>query len=277
MKKGGLGKGLEKLIPKSEIEDVSRETLLRVAEIEPNRDQPRKTFDDESIDELTESIKEHGVIQPIIVVKGQGYYRIVAGERRWRAAKKAGLTKIPAIIKEYTKKQISEVALIENLQRENLNVVDEAFGVKNLIDTYNLKQEEVAKILSKSRPYITNLLRLLNLNNDVLCILRDGKISFGHARALLVIKDEDYQKEIVNLIISKKLSVRQTEDLINAKPKTKLNENKKNLAIVQVEKQLELSLKTKVSINNSKKNKGSIKISYNSLEEFERIIELIRG
>lgn len=276
MKKGGLGKGLDSLIPKTNKENVSRETLLRIAEVEPNREQPRKNFDDVTIDELADSIKENGVIQPIIVVKGDGYYKIVAGERRWRAAKKAGLTKIPALIKDYSEEKISEIALIENMQRENLNSVDEAFGIKTLIDKYELKQEEVAKVLSKSRPYITNALRLLSLSKDVLELLKDGKLSTGHARALLAVKDEEKQLHLAHLVIEKGLSVRQVEELVNGKSIEPKIKQYKTQEVLKLEKELETLLKTKITIKNSSKNKGNIKIQYNNLEEFERIVDLFR-
>ena len=214
MKKGGLGKGLDSLIPKSTNSNVSRETLLRVSEIEPNRDQPRKKFDDDSIEELATSIKEHGLIQPIIVVKKEDYYMIVAGERRWRAAKLAGINKVPVVIKEYDEREISEIALIENIQRESLNPIEEAEGILSLMEKYDLKQEELAKIVSKSRPYIANSLRLLKLNKDDQLFVSESKKSTGHARCLVTV-DEALQKDIAQNIINKGLSVRETEELIN--------------------------------------------------------------
>lgn len=278
MRKGGLGKGLDSLISKSDSVDVSRETLLRIAEIEPNREQPRKVFDDNAIAELSESIKEYGVIQPIIVTKEKGYYRIVAGERRWRAAKEAGLKKIPAIIKEYTDKEVSEIALIENLQREDLNPLEEAKGIQNLINEYGLKQEEIAKIISKSRPYITNSLRLLNLDPFVQELLLQKQITSGHAKMLAGIKDNELQIKIAKEIVEKGLSVRQVESIVSKGMKFEIKSVKsKDVHIETIEKELEELLKVKINISNSAKNKGFIKIKYSNLDELERIIEQLKG
>lgn len=278
MRKGGLGKGLDSLISKSDSIDVSRETLLRIAEIEPNREQPRKVFDDNAIAELSESIKEYGVIQPIIVTKEKGYYRIVAGERRWRAAKEAGLKKIPAIIKEYTDKEVSEIALIENLQREDLNPLEEAKGIQNLINEYGLKQEEIAKIISKSRPYITNSLRLLNLDPFVQELLLQKQITSGHAKMLAGIKDNELQIKIAKEIVEKGLSVRQVESIVSKGMKFEIKSVKsKDVHIETIEKELEELLKVKINISNSAKNKGFIKIKYSNLDELERIIEQLKG
>lgn len=278
MRKGGLGKGLDSLISKSDSIDVSRETLLRIAEIEPNREQPRKVFDDNAIAELSESIKEYGVIQPIIVTKEKGYYRIVAGERRWRAAKEAGLKKIPAIIKEYTDKEVSEIALIENLQREDLNSLEEAKGIQNLINEYGLKQEEIAKIISKSRPYITNSLRLLNLDPFVQELLLQKQITSGHAKMLAGIKDNELQIKIAKEIVEKGLSVRQVESIVSKGMKFEIKSVKsKDVHIETIEKELEELLKVKINISNSAKNKGFIKIKYSNLDELERIIEQLKG
>lgn len=278
MRKGGLGKGLDSLISKSDSVDVSRETLLRIAEIEPNREQPRKVFDENAIAELSESIKEYGVIQPIIVTKEKGYYRIVAGERRWRAAKEAGLKKIPAIIKEYTDKEVSEIALIENLQREDLNPLEEAKGIQNLINEYGLKQEEIAKIISKSRPYITNSLRLLNLDPFVQELLLQKQITSGHAKMLAGIKDNELQIKIAKEIVEKGLSVRQVESIVSKGVKSETKTIKsKDVHIETIEKELEELLKVKININNSAKNRGFIKIKYSNLDELERIIEQLKG
>lgn len=278
MRKGGLGKGLDSLISKSDSVDVSRETLLRIAEIEPNREQPRKVFDENAIAELSESIKEYGVIQPIIVTKEKGYYRIVAGERRWRAAKEAGLKKIPAIIKEYTDKEVSEIALIENLQREDLNPLEEAKGIQNLINEYGLKQEEIAKIISKSRPYITNSLRLLNLDPFVQELLLQKQITSGHAKMLAGIKDNELQIKIAKEIVEKGLSVRQVESIVTKGVKSETKTIKsKDVHIETIEKELEELLKVKININNSSKNRGFIKIKYSNLDELERIIEQLKG
>lgn len=279
MKKSGLGKGLDSLISKKEDVDVSRETLIRISEIEPNKEQPRKLFDDDSLTELAESIKEHGVIQPIIVVKKQGFYRIVAGERRWRAAKIAGLNKIPVIIKEYDDKKVSEIALIENIQREGLNPIEEAEGINDLMTKHGITQENIAKIISKSRPYVTNSLRLLKLPEKVRILLAEGELSTGHARCLIGLAPQEKQIEIAEIIIENKMSVRETEEFIKKQDKIKpiKHKIKKDTAIYRIEQSLEERFKVKIEIKNSPKNKGKIQISYNGLDELERIIELLKG
>lgn len=278
MKKGGLGKGLDSLITKNENNNVSRETLLRLSEIEPNREQPRKKFDEDSIEELAASIKEHGLIQPIIVVKKQDYYMIVAGERRWRAAKIAGLNKVPVVVKGYDDREVSEIALIENIQRESLNPIEEAEGINSLMERYNLKQEELAQIVSKSRPYITNSLRLLKLDKKVQEFVSLSKISTGHARCLVTL-DDTMQIEVAKNIIDKGLSVRETEDLINklGKEKPTTKKKSKDNEILHIEQILEEKFHTKIEIKNSPKNKGKITINYSNLNEFERILDILRG
>lgn len=277
MKRGGLGKGLDSLIKEKKV-DVSRETMLRLSEIEPNRNQPRKVFDEEGIRELSQSIKENGLIQPIVVVKKDDYYQIVAGERRWRASKMAGLTKIPVILKEYTERQIDEISLIENIQRENLNSIDEAKGIATLMKDYELKQEDLAKIISKSRAYIANSVRLLKLPDQIQDLLSKNKLTSGHGRALLSIEDEEYQIELAKMIVEKNLSVRVVEDLVKKKKQTnsKVSKPSKANEIIELEKELESSLGTKVVVKNNKKNTGKIEISYYSLEELERLIEILR-
>lgn len=278
MKKSGLGKGLDVLISKPKTEDVSRETLLRISEIEPNREQPRKEFNSDSLDELADSIREHGLIQPVIVVKKEDYYMIVAGERRWRAAKIAGLKKIPAIIKKYDEREIDEIALIENIQREGLNPIEEARGMATLIEKYGLKQEDIAKRISKSRPYIANTLRLLKLPLEIQEFLVNEELSYGHVRTLISIEDKDKQIELAKVAIKEQLSVRELEELVkkgDSKKKIKIKSTKDN-EVVKVEQLLEESLKTRVEIKNSKNNKGKITISYNSLDDFERLVDLLR-
>ncbi len=278
MKKSGLGKGLDVLISKPKTEDVSRETLLRISEIEPNREQPRKEFNSDSLDELADSIREHGLIQPVIVVKKEDYYMIVAGERRWRAAKIAGLKKIPAIIKKYDEREIDEIALIENIQREGLNPIEEARGMATLIEKYGLKQEDIAKRISKSRPYIANTLRLLKLPLEIQEFLVNEDLSYGHVRTLISIEDKDKQIELAKVAIKEQLSVRELEELVkkgDSKKKIKSKSTKDN-EVVKVEQLLEESLKTRVEIKNSKNNKGKITISYNSLDDFERLVDLLR-
>lgn len=279
MKKGGLGKGLDSLIGKKPavIEDVSRETFLMMAEIEPNREQPRKQFDEEAIDELAESIRQHGIIQPLIVVKKDGYYQIVAGERRWRAAKKVGLKKVPVIIKEYTKREIDEIALIENIQRENLNPMEEAHGLKTLMKEYGLKQEDLVKVISKSRSYIANSVRLLNLPQEIQELVSAGKLSGGHGRALLGLPEMSMQTQAAAIVLEKEYTVRETEELVNKlkNPPKKKPEKRRDTALEQAEKELESSLGTKVVISGGAK-RGKIQISYHSLEELERLIEWLQ-
>lgn len=276
MKKGGLGKGLDSLISKGSDLNVSRETLLRVSEIEPNRNQPRKIFEEGAIEELANSIIENGLIQPIVVVKKEDYYQIVAGERRWRASKKAGLKKLPVIIKEYTDRQIDEISLIENIQRENLNVIEEANGINSLINEYSLKQEELAKIISKSRAYIANSIRLLRLPDKIQGLLLEKKLSGGHARAILSLEDENQQIEVAEYTIEKKFSVRELEAYIKSLKKPKKVKEDKKIEIIALEHKLESSLGTKVRVSNNAKNRGKIEISYSSLEELERLIDKIR-
>ena len=256
-----------------------RVTELKLIDIEPNTNQPRKKFDDESLIELSESIKEHGVISPILVYKSQnGYYKIIAGERRWRASKIAGVKTIPAIIKDYDEMQIYEVALIENLQRENLNPVEEAMGYKKLMEDFSLTQEQIAKKLSKSRSGIANTLRLLNLSKEVLKLLEEGQISIGHGKVLASLSDKGRQLEMAKAIIEKQLSVRQLEELLKKgaeKPRKKININLK-LAFENLEKHIGDIFSTKVTIVD-KKGKGKITIDYYSKEDLERITKLLEN
>lgn len=293
--KRGLGKGLDSMIPekieksKSEApikqdDDVSRETLININDIEPNKGQPRKNFDEDAIQELADSIKQYGIIQPLILQKKDKYYIIVAGERRWRAAKMAGLKKIPAIIKDYSPQEIMEIALIENLQREDLNPIEEAIAFQNLIKEFNLKQDEVAERVSKSRVAVTNSMRLLKLDTKVQQMLIDGMISSGHARTLLAIEESELQYQIAMKVFDEKLSVRETEKLV----KTVINvkeETKKETAVTKedtfiyrdLEEKMKKIIGTKVCIKKKANNNGKIEIDYYSTEELERIIELFES
>ncbi|ROR22142.1 ParB family chromosome partitioning protein [Mobilisporobacter senegalensis] len=290
--KRGLGKGLDSMIPekigniskeekKTEPNNVSRETLININEIEPNKSQPRKNFNEDGILELADSIKQYGIIQPLILQKKDKYYEIVAGERRWRAARAAGLKKVPAIIKNYTTQEIMEIALIENIQREDLNPIEEAIAYQNLISEFNLKQDEVAERVSKSRTAITNSMRLLKLDRRVQQMLIDDMISSGHARTILPIEDGDVQYHIATKIFDEKLSVRETEKLIknlNKNPISKKQEVDNSIYIYKdLEEKIKRIIGTKVTINKKSKNKGKIEIEYYSEEELERIIDLFEN
>ena len=301
-KKKVLGRGLDLLIPegnntkqsKTEKESkpiikevvkevvkevkVPAETFLKLSDIEPNREQPRKNFDKEALQELADSIKQFGIIQPIVVQKKDDYYEIIAGERRWRAAKLAKLKEVPVIIKEYSDREVMEIALIENIQRKDLNPIEEALAYKSLIDEYSLKQEELANRVSKSRTAIANSMRLLKLTDSVQNMLINDEISMGHARALLTLEQEDLQIEAAKTIVSKGLSVRDTEKLV----KSILNPKQVKLPIPSAEaaiydaiaNKLREKMGTKVSINHKKNGKGKIEIEYYSQEELERLIEM---
>lgn len=286
VKKTGLGKGLDSMIPpkatsKAAIEkDTSTtnngETILKINEVEPNKKQPRKSFNEESLRELSESIKQHGIVQPLVVAKHKDYYEIIAGERRWRAAKMAGLKEVPVVIKDYSPQEIMEVALIENIQREDLNPVEEARAYQNLIKEYNLKQEEVADRVSKSRSAITNSLRLLKLSAEVLDMLVEEMISSGHARTLLALEDKDQQLSIAEKIVREKLSVRDTEKLVkNIKHPVKREpkkELKNDFVYKDIEEKLKQKIGTKVKINRKTESKGKIEIDYYSQDELEKIV-----
>ncbi len=279
---GGLGKGLDLLIPSGvEEEKTSKDVVvLKTSMLEPNKDQPRKTFDDEKIAELAESIKQYGIIQPIIVSKKEDYYQIIAGERRWRAAKKAGLKEVPVVIKDYTDKEIAEISLIENIQREDLNPIEEAQSYKQLIEDYNLTQEELAQRVSKSRTVITNAMRLLKLHPEVQQMLIASEISAGHARALLGLEKPEQQLKLAKDIVEKTLSVRQTEDLVKAfsetKPKKKKEtEEKMDFVYRDLEKKLTSVLGTKVKLSHNEKGKGKIEISYFSDDELDRLYGIL--
>ncbi len=279
-KKKGLGKGLGALLSDENSSiDSDVITELKIIDIEPNRDQPRKVFDDEALLELADSIKQNGVITPILVQEAEnGYYSIIAGERRWRASKIAGLKTIPAIIKKLDDMKLCEISLIENLQRQDLNPVEEAFGYKNLIDTYSLTQEEVACKVSKSRSSVANALRLLNLPDEIIECLKKSEISVGHAKVLLSVDEENIQIKLCRLVIENKLSVRDLEAEIKKLQKSPKKEKSQNLniklAFEKIEKEISDILGTKVKIND-KNNKGKIQIEYYSAKDLERILKII--
>ena len=286
----GLGKGLDSMIPpkrtaRAQAQDSaanknankSGEVILKINDVEPNNNQPRRTFNEDSLIELSESIKQHGIVQPLVVAKQKDYYEIIAGERRWRAAKIAGLKEVPVIIKDYSPQEIMEVALIENIQREDLNPIEEAKAYKNLIDEYNLKQDQVAEKVSKSRTAVTNALRLLKLDDRVQEMLINENISSGHARALLGLDDAEKQYNIATQIFDEKLSVRETEKLVKQinrpeqppKPKKEL---KNDFVYRDIEEKLKEKIGTKVKINRKTEDKGKIEIEYYSPEELEKIL-----
>ena len=287
IKKKGLGKGLDSLIPDNKSmksvtsektveskEDAAAKSgvqVMKINEVEPNRDQPRKNFDEDALLELSDSIKQFGVLQPLLVRKRKDYYEIIAGERRWRAAKLAGVKEVPVIEKEYTDQEILEIGLIENIQRENLNPIEEAIAYKRLLEEFNLKQDEVAERVSKSRTAVTNSMRLLKLSDKVQQMIIDDMISTGHARALLAIDDPELQYTLANKIFDEKLSVRETEKLVKEIKNPKKPKEKKPVANSFIYQDLEEKMKsvfgTKVSIASKGKGKGKIEIEYYSDDE----------
>ena len=291
-KKRGLGLGLDNLIPdigleatketKIEKENVSRETLIPLIEIEPNRTQPRTRFDEDALQELADSIKQYGIIEPIVVQKRDKHYEIIAGERRWRAARIAGLKEVPVVVKEYSEDEIFTIALIENIQREDLNPIEEAVAYQKLIQELKLKQDEVAEKVSKSRTAITNSMRLLKLDQRVQQMLIDEMISEGHGRALLPITDPEEQFTLAMKVFDEKLSVRETEKLIKKiqeekNTPEKETEETKDVSFIykNLEEKLKRTLGTKVEIKNKANNTGKIEIEYYSMDELERIVELM--
>ena len=290
-KKTGLGKGLDSLIPVhnntekemavvEKVVEKKTDTVLRITEIEPNKGQPRKNFNEDALEELADSIKQFGLIQPLVVQKRDGYYEIIAGERRWRAAKKAGLKEVPVIIRDYTDEEMMEIALNENLQREDLNPIEEAQAYKKLINDYKLKQDEIAEKVSKSRVAITNSMRLLKLSEKVQDMIVDEMISSGHGRALLALNDKKMQEELANRIFDEKLSVRETEQIVKAlnNPKEKKNkeEYSDNFVYEKIENEFKEIIGTNVSIKRKSQDKGKIEIDYYSTEDLERIIDLMK-
>ena len=311
MAKKGLGKGLgaifgEDVISRDEEEHKIRESarkkgtsdpgntaqedgtageqMVKVALIEPNQSQPRKKFDQEQMEELAESIKLHGVLQPLLVQKKDGLYEIIAGERRWRAAKLAGLKEVPVVIRQYTPQESMEVALIENLQREDLNPIEEAKAYQKLIQEFGLKQEEIAAKVAKNRTTITNAMRLLKLDEGIQNMVIENVISSGHARALLGLEDPEMQLKAAKMIMEDKLSVRETERLVKrlireAEEKDKPKKQEKNINFIyqNLEERMKTVMGTKVTIHNKDKNKGRIEIEYYSEAELERIVEMIES
>lgn len=293
VRKAGLGKGLDSLIPehsvrrkaeKTEQKPEKNELLLKITDIEPNREQPRKHFDEDALLELSDSIKQFGIIQPLIVQKKEDHYEIIAGERRWRAAKMAGLKEVPAIIKSYTDREILEISLIENIQRENLNPIDEARAYKKLLTEFHLKQDEVAERVSKSRTAVTNSMRLLKLDERVQQMVIDEMLTTGHARALLGIEDKNQQYVVAQQIFDQKLSVRDTEKLVKSLQKNKKKKKSEKPVNPQMEaiyKDLEEKLKknmgTKVLINRKNENSGKIEIEYYSHDELDRIVNMLNS
>ena len=294
VKRKGLGKGLDSLIPENKsakasgseskkteetVEIKSGEQMMRINMVEPNRDQPRRNFEEDALLELADSIKQYGVLQPLIVRKRNDYYEIIAGERRWRAAKMAGVKEVPVIIKEYNEQEILEIALIENIQRENLNPIEEAMAFKKLLEEFNLKQDEVAERVSKSRTAVTNSMRLLKLDQRVQQMIIDDMISTGHARALLAIDDPEQQYMLANKIFDEKLSVRETEKLIKEIKNPKKQKEKKvieNAFIYEdIEDKMKQVLGTKVHVASKGKGKGKIEIEYYSDKELERMFDMI--
>jgi len=280
--KKGLGRGLEALISSANALEDARNSVteLRINQIEPNNEQPRKVFDQERLEALAESIKNHGVVQPIIVRSEGDYYKIVAGERRWRAAKLAGLKTIPAIIKDITSREVMEIALIENLQREDLNPIEEAEAYKKLIEEYSITQEEVAKIVGKSRAAIANSIRLLTLTDEIKAMLADGRLTSGHARTLVTIPDPQRQNQLANMIVEKNLTVRESEKLAASenKPKGKTEKrkmvSKESIEIAELEEKLMAVYGTKINLVKNKE-RGKIVFEFYSKDELDRIVEML--
>ena len=291
-KKRGLGRGLNALINTgSDTENNKentkenheyKEVFINISLVEPNRNQPRKEFDKESLSELANSIKQYGILQPIIVQKNGDMYEIIAGERRWRAAKEAGLTEVPVIVRNYDKQKVMEISIIENIQREDLNPIEEAMAYQSLMEEYGLKHDELAEKVSKNRSTITNSMRLLKLSKNIQQMLIDGRISTGHAKVLLSVEDINEQEKIAQELIDKSLSVRELEKLVKKYTKPRKKKDDKDdkdysLFYREYEDRLKDILGTKVQINTKDKNKGRIEIDYYSAAELERIVELLNS
>lgn len=285
-KKTGLSRGLESLIPQGVMEEIDNkeekpagETIVKLSQIEPNKNQPRKNFNEDSLQELADSIKQYGIIQPLVVQKKDKYYEIIAGERRWRAARIAGIKEVPVIIKDFTEQEVMEIALIENIQREDLNPIEEAQAYKRLLEEYSLKQDEVAERVSKSRAAVTNSMRLLKLSPKVQEMLIDEMISSGHARALLAVEDEDAQYNLAVKVMDEKLSVRETEKLVknfnNPKKEVLQKEEINKLVYEEIENRIKDAIGTKVKLNPKKNGKGKIEIEYYSNDELERLTDML--
>ena len=297
VKRGGLGKGLDSLIPDTikatpektkvvekvleKVVEKPVEMKVKISKVGPNREQPRKQFDEDALVELADSIKQFGIIQPLIVQEKNGFYEIIAGERRWRAAKLAGLKEVPVIVKDYSDLEVVEISLIENIQRENLNPIEEALAYKRLLNEFNLKQDEVAERVSKSRTAVTNSMRLLKLDERVQQMVIDDMLTTGHARALLGIEDPELQFATATKVFDEKLSVREVEKLVKKlqQEKTETEKKKENsihdIIYTDLEEKMKAVMGTKVSIRQNAKGKGRIEIEYYSREDLERIIDII--
>ena len=290
----GLGKGLDSLIPAAvpkaepaspaeKIEDNGNGTYVKITKVEPNREQPRKNFDEDALQELADSIKQYGIVEPLIVQDRKTHYEIIAGERRWRAAKLAGLKEVPVIVRNYTEQEIVEISLIENIQREDLNPIEEAQAYKRLLTEFNLKQDEVAERVSKSRTAVTNSMRLLKLCEEVQQMIIDDMITTGHARALISIEDPEQQYTIAQRIFDEKLSVRDVEKLVKSlnkpeKAKKEVVEDKALEAIYQdLEEKLKQSLGTKVAISSKGAGAGKLEIEFYTHDDLEKITDLLTG
>ena len=307
-KKSGLGRGLDALFPEktvqskpktvktvkeekkvavdtkksSQQETSNGERMMKISMIEPNREQPRKKFDEDALQELSESIKQYGILQPLLVSDKKGYYEIVAGERRWRAAKMAGLKEVPVVVKEFSTQEIVEISLIENIQREDLNPVEEAMAYKRLIDEFHLKQDEIAERVSKSRTAVTNSMRLLKLDSRVQQMMVDEMISAGHARAILAISDPEQQYNAAMKVFDEKLSVRETEKLVKSiltptKKKPVASNPTEDAIYESLEEKMKGITGTRVFIHRKKNNKGKIEIEYYSRDDLDRIIDLFES
>lgn len=284
VKRGGLGKGLDSLIPEGkkvivEKEEKKVEQMVKLSKIEPNREQPRKHFGEEELQELAASIKQFGVLQPLLVKKNGEYYEIIAGERRWRAAKLAGLKEVPVIVREYTEKEIVEIALIENIQRENLNPIEEAIAYRRLMTEFNMKQEELAERVAKNRSTISNAIRLLKLNEKVQNMVIEGKLSSGHARTLIDLEDEGMQYALALKIVEEQLSVRDIEQLVrqlkNPKKVVEKEPIKNAFIYEDIQQKMIAVMGTKVNIKQKANGKGKIEIEYYSNDELEHIFDLL--
>ena len=307
-KKSGLGRGLDALFPEktvqskpktvktvkeekkvavdtkksSQQETSNGERMMKISMIEPNREQPRKKFDEDALQELSESIKQYGILQPLLVTDKKDYYEIVAGERRWRAAKMAGLKEVPVVVKEFSTQEIVEISLIENIQREDLNPVEEAMAYKRLIDEFHLKQDEIAERVSKSRTAVTNSMRLLKLDSRVQQMMVDEMISAGHARAILAISDPEQQYNAAMKVFDEKLSVRETEKLVKSiltptKKKPVVSNPTEDAIYESLEEKMKGITGTRVFIHRKKNNKGKIEIEYYSRDDLDRIIDLFES
>ncbi len=291
-RKSGLGKGLDSLIPETikssqpekekiveKIVEKPIELKVKISKVGPNKDQPRKQFEEDALMELADSIRQFGIIQPLIVQEKNGFYEIIAGERRWRAAKLAGLKEVPVIVKEYTDLEVVEISLIENIQRESLNPIEEAIAYKRLLEEFNLKQDEVAERVSKSRTTVTNSMRLLKLDERVQQMVIDDMLTTGHARALLGIEDPELQVTTAARVFDEKLSVREIEKIVKDIQKGKTEKKKEKVVqdfiYTDLEEKMKEAVGSKVSIHQKAKGNGKIEIEYYSKEDLERIIDII--